>query len=84
MPGAPIQRPSGWAYLSLSSERSVIQRGPGVTSLPSGPGALSAARKGPRPLNSLPGRSSLAQMPWLGVAPSTATATRCAPPPFFT
>jgi len=83
VPLRPIQAPSGWANLSLLSERMVSQRTPGVTSLPSAPcGALSPRRNGPAPLNSLFGANAGSfQTPWLGTPPSTACETVPAPPP---
>ena len=82
VPRAPIQTPSGCAYLSLLSERIVSHATPGVTSLPAGPcGALSLRRNGPAPLNSLPGRKpGFDHTPWFGVPPRTACETTAAPP----
>ncbi len=82
VPRAPIQTPSGCAYLSLLSERIVIHATPGVTSLPVALcGALSLTRNGPAPLNSLPGRKpGFDHTPWLGTPPRTACETTEAPP----
>ena len=80
--GLPIQVPIVWANLSLSAERIVIQRGPGVISRPAAPWLLSAVRNGPAPLKSLPGRTAAsAHTPWFGVPPSTTCETLAAPPP---
>ena len=86
LPGEPTHRPSGWANLSLLSERSVSHFTPGVTSSPFGPlGALSCRMKGDSPENSLfSRRPGTAQMPCAGLPPSTTWLVTAAPPPFCT
>ena len=82
VPFAPIHTPSGWANLSLASERIVIHCGPGVISMPGPSWLLSAVRKGPAPLNSLVGRRvGLDHTPWFGVPPRITCETLAAPPP---